>query len=233
MRAPPESLIPMTGQPILAARSMTLHIFSLITSPSDPPKTVKSCENTHTRRPSMVPWPVTTASDHGRLLVHPELVGPVAGEDVGLLEGARIEQLLDPLARGVLAAVVLLGDRGRVALARLGAARLELGDLLLVGLGRVLAVGGGLALAHRGGADLVLRHGGGDASGGAPTPRSSATSVPLCGTKARPRRAGPAQPRENGRWCAAPRSSSTAVRTVSTCSWSRPGSPAGARRAPG
>ena len=66
MRAPPESLMPMTGQPILAARSITLHIFSLITSPSEPPKTVKSCENTHTRRPSIVPWPVTTASPHGR-----------------------------------------------------------------------------------------------------------------------------------------------------------------------
>src|SRR5215211_5756414 len=66
IRAPPESLMPMTGQPILAARSITLHIFSLITSPSEPPKTVKSWLNTHTRRPSIVPWPVTTASPQGR-----------------------------------------------------------------------------------------------------------------------------------------------------------------------
>ena len=58
--------MPITGQPILAARSMILHIFSAMTSPSEPPKTVKSCENTHTRRPSIVPWPVTTASPHGR-----------------------------------------------------------------------------------------------------------------------------------------------------------------------
>src|SRR4051794_26609798 len=68
MRAPPESLIPMTGQPILPARSMILHIFSAMTSPSEPPNTVKSCEKTHTRRPSIVPWPVTTASPHGRFL---------------------------------------------------------------------------------------------------------------------------------------------------------------------
>ena len=68
MRAPPESLIPITGQPILAARSMILHIFSAITSPSEPPNTVKSCEKTHTRRPSMVPCPVTTASPNGRFL---------------------------------------------------------------------------------------------------------------------------------------------------------------------
>src|SRR5215217_3213758 len=66
MRAPPESLMPMTGQPILAARSITLHIFSLMTSPSEPPKTVKSWLKTHTRRPSIVPWPVTTASPKGR-----------------------------------------------------------------------------------------------------------------------------------------------------------------------
>ena len=67
MRAPPESLIPITGQPIFAARSITLQIFSAITSPSEPPNTVKSWLNTHTRRPSIVPWPVTTASPYGRL----------------------------------------------------------------------------------------------------------------------------------------------------------------------
>ena len=45
---------------------MILHIFSAITSPSEPPKTVKSWENTHTGRPSIVPCPVTTASPQGR-----------------------------------------------------------------------------------------------------------------------------------------------------------------------
>ncbi len=60
--------MPMTGQPILAARSMILHIFSAITSPSEPPKTVKSWLKTQTGRPSIVPWPVTTASPQGRFL---------------------------------------------------------------------------------------------------------------------------------------------------------------------
>jgi hypothetical protein len=55
MRAPPPSLMPMTGQPILMAKSMTLTIFSPYTSPSAPPKTVKSWAKTHTGRPSMVP----------------------------------------------------------------------------------------------------------------------------------------------------------------------------------
>ena len=45
---------------------MTLHIFSAITSPRLPPKTVKSWEKTKTVRPSIVPWPVTTASPQGR-----------------------------------------------------------------------------------------------------------------------------------------------------------------------
>ena len=58
--------MPITGQPILAARSMILHIFSAMTSPSEPPKTVKSWEKTQTLRPSIVPWPVTTASPQGR-----------------------------------------------------------------------------------------------------------------------------------------------------------------------
>ncbi len=66
--------MPMTGQPIFAARSITLHIFSLMTSPSEPPNTVKSWLNTHTRRPSIVPWPVTTASPQGRVLSMPNSV---------------------------------------------------------------------------------------------------------------------------------------------------------------
>ena len=58
--------MPITGQPIFAARSMILTIFSPITSPSEPPKTVKSWLKTHTVRPSIVPCPVTTASPQGR-----------------------------------------------------------------------------------------------------------------------------------------------------------------------
>ena len=46
MRAPPESLSPMTGAPFLTARSITLQIFSANASESDPPKTVKSWEKT-------------------------------------------------------------------------------------------------------------------------------------------------------------------------------------------
>ncbi len=60
--APPESLIPITGQPYLAARSITLQIFSAKTSEREPPNTMKSWLNTNTRRPKIVPYPVTTAS---------------------------------------------------------------------------------------------------------------------------------------------------------------------------
>ena len=62
MRAPAPSLSPIIGTPVEAARSITLWIFSANTSPNAPPKTVKSWLKTHTRRPSMVPNPVTTPS---------------------------------------------------------------------------------------------------------------------------------------------------------------------------
>jgi hypothetical protein len=55
MRAPPESLRPITGQPTFIAWSMTLQIFSAWASDSAPPNTVKSCEKTKTMRPLMVP----------------------------------------------------------------------------------------------------------------------------------------------------------------------------------
>src|ERR671928_213085 len=51
MRAPPESLRPMTGAPTFIAWSITLQIFSACASESEPPKTVKSWLKTKTRRP--------------------------------------------------------------------------------------------------------------------------------------------------------------------------------------
>src|SRR5262245_5249431 len=62
MRAPAPSLSPITGAPTLAARSMILQIFSAKAPERLPPKTVKSCAKTKTRRPSTSPWPVTTPS---------------------------------------------------------------------------------------------------------------------------------------------------------------------------
>ena len=72
IRAPPESLMPITGQPYFTARSITLQIFSANTSLRDPPKTVKSCEKTKTLRPKIVPYPVTTASPYGRRSIIPK-----------------------------------------------------------------------------------------------------------------------------------------------------------------
>ncbi len=46
MRAPPESFNPIIGAPFFTAMSMILQILAAWTSPSDPPNTVKSCENT-------------------------------------------------------------------------------------------------------------------------------------------------------------------------------------------
>jgi hypothetical protein len=47
--------MPISGQPNLSARSITLQIFSAKASESVPPKTVKSWEKTKTRRPKIVP----------------------------------------------------------------------------------------------------------------------------------------------------------------------------------
>ena len=70
----------------------------------------------------------------GTALVHVELVGAVADEGVELLEGAGVEQLLDPLARGELALRVLLLDGLLGAgVDRLLAQLAQVGELLLVG----------------------------------------------------------------------------------------------------
>ena len=53
---------------------MILTTFSANTSPSDPPNAVKSWLNTATRRPSIVPWPVTTPSPRMRLSSSPNPV---------------------------------------------------------------------------------------------------------------------------------------------------------------
>src|SRR5229473_3901762 len=66
MRAPPESLWPITVAPARIAKSMILQIFSALDSESDPPNTVKSCAKTYTKRPSMRPKPVTKPSPAGR-----------------------------------------------------------------------------------------------------------------------------------------------------------------------
>mmetsp|Transcript_19008 Transcript_19008/g.46679 ORF Transcript_19008/g.46679 Transcript_19008/m.46679 type:complete len:238 (+) Transcript_19008:274-987(+) len=63
--APPESLRPMTGMPIVTALSMILQIFSAWVSESEPPNTVKSWLNTNTGRPLIRPDPVTTPSPGG------------------------------------------------------------------------------------------------------------------------------------------------------------------------
>ena len=52
----------MTGAPTFIAMSITLQIFWAWRSESEPPKTVKSWAKTKTRRPLIVPDPVTTPS---------------------------------------------------------------------------------------------------------------------------------------------------------------------------
>ena len=92
----------MIGAPTFIARSMILQIFSAYASDSDPPNTVKSWLKTKTSRPSMVPWPVTTPSP-STCLGEAEFGGSMRDECIELDERARIEQEVEPLARGQLA----------------------------------------------------------------------------------------------------------------------------------
>src|SRR5579863_3742520 len=98
MRAPPESFKPITGAPVLSARSMILQIFSAFDSESDPPSTVKSCAKTYTRRPN-----VSVARDEAvtvdDLLIHSEVGSAMPDQLVHLFESARVEQKIDALAR--------------------------------------------------------------------------------------------------------------------------------------
>ena len=58
-----------------------------------------------------MPQPVTTPSVSGRFVLDAEAVRAVAGEHVELDEGAGVEQQVDALAGGELAALVLAPDR--------------------------------------------------------------------------------------------------------------------------
>ena len=98
------------GARILSAMSWILMIFWACASDSEPPNTVKSLAKTKTVRPLTVPQPVTTPSPGDLDLLHAEIGRAVLDEHVELLEGAPVEQKLDALAGGELAAAVLRLD---------------------------------------------------------------------------------------------------------------------------
>ena len=86
---------------------MIFTIFAALVSESDPPKTVKSCANAKTWRPSIEAVAGDDAVSRRDLLRHAEVVAAVCDELVDLLERARIEQQIDSLAGGELAGGVL------------------------------------------------------------------------------------------------------------------------------
>ena len=112
MRAPAPSLTPIIGAPTDSARSITLWIFSANTSPSAPPKTVKSCANTKTLRPSIVPQPVTTPSVSGRVFSIPKPWARWRASMSSSTKESGSRSRVEALPRGELAAGVLAFDRG-------------------------------------------------------------------------------------------------------------------------
>ncbi len=123
MRAPPESLMPITGAPTWIARSMILQIFSACASDK------RAAEHGEVLAEDEHEAAVdgALAGHHaiaGHLLVgHAEVDAAVLDEHVRLLEGVGVEQELDALAGGELAALVLRLDPA-LAAAELGGPRL-------------------------------------------------------------------------------------------------------------
>ena len=124
----------MIGALAFIAMSWILMIFCAWVSDSEPPNTVKSLANTKVLRPLTVPQPVTTPSPGTLDLLHAEFDRAVLDEHVELLERALVEQKLDALARGQLAAGVLRLD------ALLAAAELGAGAALFEGIQDVFHV---------------------------------------------------------------------------------------------
>ena len=132
MRAPPESLIPTTGQPDLDGH--VHHLADLLgedlgeRAAEDREVLAEDADGPAEDRPvarddGVAPGPV---------LAHPELDLAVADEAVELDERARVEQEVDPLAGEQLAAVVLPRDRLLRPRVRRGLAQLtQPGELLL------------------------------------------------------------------------------------------------------
>ena len=113
MRAPPESLSPITGAPFRTARSITLQIFSACASRERAAEDgeVLGEDVDQAAVDPAVAGDDAVAGDH--LLLEPEVGGAVGDEAVELDEAAFVEQQVEPLARGELALLVLLGDARR------------------------------------------------------------------------------------------------------------------------
>ena len=125
MRAPPESTSHTIGMRWRRHSSRMRAALASPVGPIEPPSTVKSYAATPTGRPSTLPKPHTTASAGEST---PGCLPRIAE----LLEGlALVEEQRDALARGELAARVLLRDAlGAAHLRGARAPRFQLGDAL-------------------------------------------------------------------------------------------------------
>ena len=131
---------------------MTLTIFSPKTSPREPPKTVKSWANTHTCRPSTVPYPVTTPSPYGLLFGMSKALDrcrALDGEGLTWIEEPLRYDDLDGHARlaADLATPVMLGENFYGPRAMHEAIRSRACDLVMPDLMRIGGVTGWLQAA--------------------------------------------------------------------------------------
>ena len=103
IRAPPESLRPMSGAPLSIARSMTLQILSATTSPRLPPKRGEVLGEDEDGPTVDCAPPGHDGVTGGRLSSMPKPAAWCRTNMVDLLERAFVEEEFDSLARGQLA----------------------------------------------------------------------------------------------------------------------------------
>ena len=110
MRAPPESLRPITGAPTFIAWSITLQIFSACASRERAAEDGEVLAEDEDEPPVDHPVAGDDAVARRPVGLHAEVVAAVLDEHVPFLERAGVEQQLDALARGELALGVLRVD---------------------------------------------------------------------------------------------------------------------------
>ena len=188
MRAPAPSLRPTNGAPV--TRREVHHLVDLLGEhlaerAAEDREVLR--EQEHLAAVDRAPPGDHTVGERA-VVLDPEPVGAVAGEHVELVERARVEQQLDALAGGELAAAVLaLDGLGRAGVERLLAPLVELVDPLFDRMGnwgRRCRAGGGFLCGHKAGHDT-----------GAPSP--------LMALRLRGRRAVTAS--TSGQWARMPR----------------------------
>ena len=119
MRAPPESLSPITGAPVFSARSITLQIFCALALRERPAEHREVLREYIHQAALDAPVPGDEAVAGDDLIVHAEIAAAMRDQLIQLFERALVEQQFDALA-GIEFAFLMLAGAALRASALLG-----------------------------------------------------------------------------------------------------------------